>query len=154
MLAVAALAMLCAACTPGAAGTPPPAGGPGPNGQSTVIDINLTEHPAVQTPQGESGGFAPPVTTVAVGTEIRFFNSDGFAHTATMIPAATTFPSASPFQVSAQRSNGAVISASWSSGTLQAGTGSQDILVDRPGTYLYGCFFHYTAPMRGTIVAQ
>ena len=29
-----------------------------------------------------------------------------------------------------------------------------DVLADKPGTYLYGCFFHYTAPMRGAIIAQ
>ncbi|HEY8296885.1 MAG TPA: plastocyanin/azurin family copper-binding protein [Candidatus Baltobacteraceae bacterium] len=147
--AVAALCVLCAACTPGAAGTPPPAGGSG-----SVIDVNLTQHAPTQTAAGESGGYAPAVTTVAVGSTIRFVNSDGFAHTATLIPGATTFPSGSPFAGSAQTQSGSVISAPWSSGTMQAGSGSQNIAIDRPGTYLFGCFFHYGAPMRGTIVAQ
>jgi len=128
---------------------PPPSGGSG-----SVIDINLTLHAPVSTPAGESGGYAPAVTTVAVGSSIRFVNSDGFAHTATLIPGASTFPSASPFAVSAQTQSGSVVSQPWSSGALAAGTGSQSIAIDHAGTYLFGCFFHYGAPMRGTIVAQ
>jgi plastocyanin len=91
---------------------------------------------------------------VAVGSQIRFTNSDGFAHTATLIPNATSFPSGSVFDVSALTQKGSAISGPWTSGTMPAGTSSQILTVDRAGTYLYGCFFHYGAPMRGVIVAQ
>jgi len=110
-----------------------------------TIDVNLTLH---------RDGYLPDAITVPVGSSIRFMNSDGFAHTATLIPSATSFPSGSPFAASAQTQSGTVISQPWSSGTLQAGSASQTITVDAPGTYLFGCFFHYGAPMRGTIVAQ
>jgi plastocyanin len=138
---VSALALL-AACTPG--GTSAPLGGGGGT-NVTTIDVNLTLHTL---------GYLPDTITVPVGSSIRFMNSDGFAHTATLIPGATTFPSGSPFGASAQTQSGTTLSQPWSSGTLQAGSASQTITVDLPGTYLFGCFFHYGAPMRGTIVAQ
>lgn len=133
---------LLAACTPGAIATP--SGSSGGTGVTT-IDVNLTAH---------TDGYSPDTLTVPVGSAIRFMNSDGFAHTATAIPGATSFPAGSPFNASAQTQGGSAISQSWSSGTMAAGAASQTILIDRAGTYLYGCFFHYGAPMRGTIVAQ
>jgi plastocyanin len=140
--AAAALCLLLAACTPGATATPgASSGGTG----VTTIDVNLTQHP---------DGYSPDVTTVPVGSAIRFVNSDGFAHTATAIPGATSFPAGSPFTGSAQTQSGTAISQAWSSGTLAAGAASQTITIDRAGTYLFGCFFHYGAPMRGTIIAQ
>ena len=118
-----------------------------------TIDVSLTAHGASSTPYGQAGGYAPAVTSVAVGSTIRFINSDSFAHTATMVPG-NTFPVGSPIASSSQTPSGAQLSAAWSSGTLNAGQSSQSFLADRAGTYLYGCFFHYGAPMRGAIVAQ
>lgn len=147
-----AFALLLCACTPGAM---PAQGGSSPGGGPvTTIDVNLTQHAPTQTPQGTSGGYAPAVTTVPVGSAIRFNNSDGFAHTATLIPNASSFPSGSVFDASALTQKGSTISGSWTSGTLSPGASSQILTVDRAGTYLYGCFFHYGAPMRGVIVAQ
>jgi plastocyanin len=152
-LAAIALLLLAAACTPG--GTLGSGGGGTPNGQVTKIDINLTLHSSTtQLPQGSAAGYAPVQTTVSVGSFVQFTNSDGFAHTATAIPGATAFPGSSPFAVSAQTQAGSTISSGWSSGTLQANQSSQLIQIDAAGTYLYGCFFHYGAPMRGAIVAQ
>jgi plastocyanin len=131
---------LLASCTPG--GTAPPQQG---GAAALTVDINLTEH---------VDGYLPDTITVPVGSRIRFFNSDGFAHTATLIPGATSFPAGSPFSASAQTQSGSVVSQPWSSGSLPANTGSQTITIDAPGTYLFGCFYHYGAPMRGTIVAQ
>lgn len=142
-----------AACTNG--GTLTPAGGGGGGGaQTTTVDVNLTLNPTTQTSAGSAGGYAPAVLNVAVGTLLRFHNSDGFAHTATAIPNSTTFPVGSPFSASAQTQSGTNLSQGWSSGTLQAGATSQAITVDRAGTYLYGCFFHYGGPMRAVIVAH
>lgn len=141
-LHVLSVLILLAACTNGGMAAPPGNGG---RANTTTIDVNLTLHP---------DGYLPDTITVPVASSIRFTNSDGFAHTATLIPGATSFPSGSPFPVSAQTQSGTLISAPWSSGTLQAGASSQTITVNAAGTYLFGCFFHYGAPMRGTIVAQ
>jgi plastocyanin len=146
-----AIAALCA-CTPN--GTLGQSGGSG-SGPITKIDVNLTLHSSpTQLPQGSAAGYAPAQTMVAVGSFVQFTNSDGFAHTATGIAGASTFPASSPFNVSAQTQNGNTISGAWSSGVLQPGQSSQPIRIDAPGTYLFGCFFHYGAPMRGAIVAQ
>ena len=135
--AVAALA----GCTFGA----PAAVTGGLSGNVTVVDVNLTVHPT---------GYSPPVVTVPVGTRIQFTNSDSFAHTATAI-AAGAFPSASPFDVSAETATGSSLaSRSWGSGVLQAGGSSPVFVADQPGTYLYGCFFHYSHPMQGQIVVR
>jgi plastocyanin len=152
--AAAILPILLAGCTPG--GTfGSTVGGSSGGAQVTKIDVNLTLHSApTQIAAGSAAGFAPAQTTVAVGTFVQFMNSDGFAHTATAIGQAASFPASSPFSVSAQTRSGTAISTSWSSGTLQAGQSSQLIQIDAPGTYLYGCFFHYGAPMRGVIIAQ
>lgn len=154
---LALLAALLTACTPGAMGTTPSqgAGAAAPGAQTVIIDVSLTLHAPQTLPQGPAAGYAPLATNVAVGDLIQFTNSDGFANTATLIPQATTFPSGSPFLASAQTQSGALLSQPWSSGTLQnQGARSQTILVDKPGTYFYGCFFHYGSPMRGVIVAQ
>ena len=145
----ALLLLLLAGCTPGAAAAPTGGGGPA----AVTIDINLTLHAAGASAFGTLGGYAPPLTNVAVGSTIHFVNSDSFAHTATMI-SGSTFPSGSPFSVSAQTQSGSSLSGPWSSGTLAAGASSQSFIASTAGTYLYGCFFHYGSPMRGVIVAQ
>lgn len=135
------VALAVAGCTNGGVLAAGPAGG----GDAQTVDVNLSMHP---------GGYAPDTLTVAVGTHIRFVNSDSFAHTATLIAGAQTFPAGSPFGASAQTQSGATLSQAWSSGTLEPNGSSQTLTVDAPGTYLYGCFYHYGSPMRGTIVAQ
>ncbi|MBV8345236.1 MAG: hypothetical protein JO190_09635 [Candidatus Eremiobacteraeota bacterium] len=137
-----------AACTGG--GVPASSGG----GGGITLNVNLTLNAPVGTPYGESGGYDPPVTTVAVGSQIHFINTDSFTHTATLIPSATEFPKGSPFGLSALMQHGTTLSGGFSSGALQGGSSSQTITADRAGTYLFGCFFHYGAPMRAAIVAQ
>jgi plastocyanin len=153
---IAALATaLLAGCTPNGIGDSSSGGGGGTGGGTNhTVDVNLTLNLPVSTPYGQSGGMKPPVTTVKVGDTINFINSDGFAHTSTSIPNAATFPAGSPFTQSALTQSGATLSGGWSSGAMQAGSGSQTIAVDKAGTYLFGCYFHYGAPMRGAIVAQ
>jgi plastocyanin len=141
-------ALLLAACTAG--GIPTASGGSG----GTTINISLTQYAPVQTPYGQSGGYSPPITNVAVGTQIHFVNVDSFAHTATEITGATSFPSGSPFNAGALQQHGSTVSGGFSSGALQPNASSQSITVDQSGTYLFGCFFHYGAPMRAAIVAQ
>lgn len=138
-------------CTPGGVMSSAPSGG-GSNGAPAIVNASLSAFPAAPTSAGLGGGFSPLTSTLAVGSTVRFVNADSFAHTASAIPG-STFPASSPLGASAQTSFGTLISGSWSSGTLQAGTASQVLTVDKPGTYLFGCFFHYGAPMRGQIVA-
>lgn len=136
-------------CTNGA----PPAGATSAAAATATIDVSLTSAPSAATAYGSGGGFAPLVTTVALGSTVRFLNVDSFAHTASSV-GGTTFPAASPLTGTAQNLSGGTLSGGWTSGTLAAGTASQALLADKPGTYLYGCFFHYGAPMRGAIVVQ
>ncbi len=137
-----------AACTAG--GIPTSTGGSG----GTTIDVSLTSYQPQQTPYGQSGGYSPAVTTVSVGTQIHFVNADSFAHTATEIPNATSFPSGSPFNAGALQQKGNTLSGGFTSGALQPNDSSQTLTADQPGTYLFGCFFHYGAPMRAAIVVQ
>lgn len=147
--AIAAIALgAVAACSGG--GMPASSGGSG----GVTVDVNLTLNAPVHTPYGESGGYGPPVMTVAVGSQIHFMNTDSFTHTATTIPDATQFPKGSPFGLSALMQHGTTLSGGFSSGALQPGSSSQTITADKAGTYLFGCFFHYGAPMRAAIVVQ
>ena len=140
---------LLAACTAG--GTPVSSGG----GGGVVIDINLTLSQPVKTAYGESGGFTPAITTVPVGSQFHFTNTDSFAHTASFLGSQfTQFPAGSPLGQGATKQSGDNLSGGFTSGALQAGSSSQTITADRAGTYLYGCFFHYGAPMRAAIIAQ
>jgi plastocyanin len=145
LLLIAALA----GCTPGA----PPAGAGTAAVAATPIDVSLTSFATVTTAYGSGGGFSPPVMTVPLGASVRFVNVDSFSHTATSI-SGTAFPSASPFGGAALTVSGGTLSGGWSSGTLGAGMASQPLLADKTGTYLYGCFFHYGAPMRGAVVVK
>lgn len=152
------IALVLAACTPNGIGTSSGGGGGG-GGVTHVVDVNLTLNGPASTPYGQSGGMKPPVLTVAVGDSVIFKNSDGFAHTATSIPPSassneTKFPAGSPFGQGALNQSGTTLSGGWTSGAMQAGSSSQTISVDKAGTYLYGCYFHYGAPMRAAIVAQ
>jgi plastocyanin len=146
---LASIPLLLAACTAGGIPTSSSGGG------GVTIDVSLSQFQAVNTPYGMSGGYSPPVTTVAVGTLLHFTNVDSFCcHTATLIPGATSFPTSSPFTQKATQQSGSTLSGGFSSGALQPNQSSQTITADTPGTYLYGCFFHYGAPMRAAIVVQ
>jgi len=153
-LACAAATVILTACTPNGIGVANGGGGGG-GGVTHTVDVNLTQNLPVSTPYGSSGGMKPPILNVKVGDTIVFHNSDSFMHTSTSVPAAagTKFPAAGPTG-SALTQHGATLSGGWSSGVLQPGSSSQAVTADKAGTYLYGCFYHYPAPMRGAIVAQ
>jgi plastocyanin len=143
--------VLLAACTPGGVAT----SGGGGGATSAVIDINLTNSIPARVPQGNAGAYMPLVTHIAVGSTVRFTNTDGFTHTATLIPGnPPTFPSAYPFTSTALNQTGSDLSDGWSSGALPAGSSSQTLTANIAGSYVFGCFFHYGAPMRGVIVVQ
>ncbi|HVA26679.1 MAG TPA: plastocyanin/azurin family copper-binding protein [Candidatus Baltobacteraceae bacterium] len=153
--AVLALALLAlGGCTAG--GIPASPGGGGASiAQITKIDVSLAAFPLQNTSAGPALGYSPEVTTVSVGSGVEFVNVDNTSHTATAIAGATAFPATTPFSASAVDASATTdVSGAWSSGTLQPGASSQVFLIDRTGTYYYGCFFHYSGNMRGIIVAQ
>jgi plastocyanin len=119
----------------------------------TTVDVDLTLDPDATLAAELAGGYRPLTVTVAVGSYVRFMNSDGFTHTVTSI-AGTTFPASSPFDASALVPHGDRLSTGFSAGQLVSGATSAPILADEPGTYLYGCFYHYAAPMRAEIIVQ
>jgi plastocyanin len=149
------VALLCVACTPGSFGIASSGSATGITGQIVTIDVDLTRDPSGSTPGGTGAGYAPLVTTLAVGDGVRFHNSDGFAHTATAVPGdPPAFPTAYPFARAALNQSGTRLSDGFSSGNLTAGSMSQTLLADQPGTYLFGCFYHYGSPMRASIVVR
>ena len=140
-----------AGCTPGA----PPAGtGTAAVAATTTIDVSLSTLTVTATQFGSAGGFTPPVTNVTVGSTIRFVNVDAATpHTSTSL-SGSSLPASSPFGANALSQFGGTLSGGWSSGTLGGGNGSQIVLADKPGTYLYGCAYHYGTPMRGAIIVH
>jgi plastocyanin len=142
-------ALTVAACTNG--GIPTSSG----TGGGLTIQVSLTQFGSpVPTPYGSSLGYKPTVTTVSVGSQIHFVNVDSFPHTATALVGFTSFPAGYHIPFSALTQSGTTLSSSWSSGAMQASQTSQTITVDAPGTYLFGCYFHYGGGMRAAIVAQ
>lgn len=119
-----------------------------------TIDISLTARPASPIAAGLAGGYAPATVTIPVGTRVQFFNSDSFAHSASSLGSGLTFTASSPLGAAALSQNGTTFASGWTSGNLTAGARSQIFLADTPGTYIYGCFYHYGAPMRGAIVVR
>ena len=154
LLAASGLAVSIAgltACTDGAPGST----SPGASGVTT-IDVSLTAFAATSIAQGTSGGYAPAQLVVPVGTQLRFVNQDSFAHTASAVDGAA-FPASSPLTANAltpSASGTPLSSGRWSSGNLAAGSSSPVFVADTPGTYLFGCFYHYGAPMRGAIIVR
>jgi plastocyanin len=149
-IALILVTCLIAACAPD--GTNSSSGGAAA-GTKHVVELNLTQNGPVSTQFGTAGGTKPPVLTVNVGDTIIFTNTDSFAHMSSSF-AGRKFPAANPIPTSAFAQRGKTLSGGWSSAQLQPGSSSQVILADKVGTYLYGCFFHYTAPMRASIVAR
>src|SRR5579871_5251648 len=116
-------ALALAACTAGGVPTASNSGGGG-----VTIDLSLSQFGPQKTPYGQAGAISPIVTTVSVGTQLHFTNSDNFCcHTATLIPNATSFPSGSPFTQKATQQSGSTLSGGFSSGAMQPGASSQTI---------------------------
>ena len=145
-----AFALLLTACTAGGIPSSSNNGGGG-----VTVEVSLSQFGPRSTPYGQAGAFSPLILTVSVGTQLHFTNIDNFCcHTATLIPSATTFPNGSPFTQKATTQSGSTLSGGFTSGALQPSATSQTITADQPGTYLYGCYFHYGAPMRAAIIVQ
>lgn len=150
--AFAVAALFACGCTPNGVGVVN-GGGANGGGVNHAVAVNLTLNLPVNTQYGQSGGMKPPIVDAKVGDTITFVNTDSFNHTSTSVGNGPKFPSKGP-NGTALNQHGVTLSGGWSSGVLAAGATSQKVLADKAGTYLYGCFFHYPAPMRGAIVVH
>ncbi len=151
--AALALVMSLAGCTAGGIYASP--AGSGNVSSITTVDVSIAAFGSQTTPAGSALGFSPAAINIAVGSGVRFVNVDNTTHTVTAIPGASTFPAISPFSASAlQPGATSDISGAWGAGVLQPGGSSGVFIANTAGTYLYGCFFHYSGGMRGVIVAH
>jgi plastocyanin len=121
----------------------------------TIVTLNLTRFAKVaRIDAGEIAGVSPGRVVVHLGDEIVFLNSDNRNHTATSLPDATAFPENPQWTDGALRASGKIGEANWSTGELSPGARSAPIVAAKAGTYLYGCFFDYSAGVRGEIVVE
>jgi plastocyanin len=151
-LAAVLLSMLASSgCTPGAVSSP---AGANLSGNAAIIHVSLLKFAPKQSPYGTVAGYSPNVLTIQHGSTVQFINDDNFSHTATSV-GTTGFPPGNPFGGGALTQSGTDLAqANWSTGSLQGSTASQTFSANTPGTYYFGCFYHYATPMRGVIVVQ
>ena len=132
-----------------------PLGGSRAAGAPVQIMLSLDRYTKVaHLGAGDSVGVSSPSVTVHVGDVIVFVNSDASAHhTATGLPGATRF-SEPRWSDAVLKPLGSIGSNLWSTGDLAPGARSAPMVASSAGTFLYGCFFHYSAGMRGEIIVQ
>lgn len=123
-------------------------------GSPVVVTLSLDRFAKVtHLDAGDSVGISPAVVHVHVGDALVFVNGDQVAHhTATGLPS-TRF-SEPRWTQAALTQSGTIGAQAWSTGDLAPGARSAPIAASTAGTYLYGCFFHYSAGMRGEIVVE
>jgi plastocyanin len=136
-----------AACTPGAVSPP----SIGISGSAVIVHVSLQKYGKKSSQYGEVAGYSPNVLTVQHGATVQFINDDTFLHTASSV-GSNGFP-LNPV-INSHQSGKDIADANWSSGELTGGSASQTFTANTPGTYYFGCFFHYAIPMRGVIVVQ
>lgn len=124
-------------------------------GAPAVVHLSLDHYAKVSHESaGDSVGVGPAVLTVHVGDSIVFVNDDAVAHhTATGLIGATLFGEPRWTQA-VLKPFGDIGAQPWSSGDIAPGARSAPLVASTPGTFLYGCFFHYSAGMRGEIIVE
>ncbi len=128
---------------------------PAKSAQTDFITLSLTRYAKVgQIDAGQFVGVSPGRVVIHVGDSIVFQNADTRHHTATGIAEETTFPDNPRWTDNALQAGGKIGAGAWSTGDLAPGAHSSPVIATKPGTYLYGCFFDYSAGMRGEIVVQ
>ncbi len=148
---VLCVALAAAGCTPGSATSS--TGGSIALG-AVVVHVSLLNYAPHQTQYGKVAGYSPNPLVVAVGSTVQFLNDDNFSHTASSV-GQNGFPPGDPLGNAALTQSGSDLAqANWSTGSLSGGTASQVFNADVPGTYYFGCFYHYATPMRGVIIVQ
>ena len=124
-------------------------------GNPLVVSLSLSKYTAVHSIDGGSAvGVKPDVLHAHVGDRIVFVNDDGDHHTATALLGAASFVDDPRWTDDALHATGEIGPGFWSTGDLAPGQRSAPLIVKKPGTYLYGCFFDYGAGMRGEIVVE
>lgn len=122
--------------------------------RTTTVRLNLGAYATLQhAGAGDYIGVSPGVITVHVGDSVVFVNSDNRHHTASSI-AGASFPQEPKWSAEELKAGGAIGAARWSTGDLAPGARSAPITATKAGTFLYGCFFDYTAGMRGTVIVE
>jgi len=124
---------------------------------TVTVNLSLTRYQSVgQIDAGPVVGVSPARIVVRVGDSIVFVNQDsGGRHTATGLTAARgRFPSDPRFTDAALAATGTIGAGAWSTGELAPGARSRPIAAEHPGTYLFGCFYDYSAGMRGEIIVE
>lgn len=120
-----------------------------------VVTLNLSRYSQVaHLDAGDYAGVSPGRVVIHVGEQIVFVNSDNRHHTATLLVNATDFPQDPHWTDSALQYAGKIGGGAWSTGDLAPGARSGPLIAAKPGTYLYGCFYDYSAGMRGEIVVE
>jgi plastocyanin len=141
-------ALVAVACVLWAAGMPARA-------ETITVSLSLAKYDTVKHGQaGDFVGVSPGTVHVHVGDEIVFENDDVKSHTVTAIPDSSTFPDDPHWTDDALHQSGAIGSGTWSTGELKPGASSKPIAVKKTGKYLYGCFYDYSAGMRGEIIVD
>lgn len=122
---------------------------------TAVVHLSLDRYSKItHLSAGDSVGISPAVVTVHAGDSIVFINDDAVAHhTATGLAGAAKFvePRWTPAML---KPVGDIGSQPWSSGDLAPGARSAPLVASTPGTFVYGCFFHYSTGMRGVIIVE
>lgn len=120
-----------------------------------TVTMDLSRYANVErVPAGQYAGVSPGRVVVHVGQSIVFVNTDSRHHTATSLGDASSFPQDPRWTDAALRASGSIGAGMWSSGDIAPGARSNPITATAPGTYLYGCFFDYSAGVRGEIVVE
>jgi len=123
--------------------------------QTVVVTLSLTRFSKLGSlDAGQYAGVSPGRVVVHVGDALVFTNADTRHHTATGIGEQAAFPENPRWTDSALQSSGKIGPDPWSTGDLAPGARSAPMVATKTGTFLYGCFYDYSAGMRGEIVVQ
>jgi len=119
-----------------------------------TVSLSLAKFAAVvHTSAGDAVGTSPAVLRVHVGDRVVFKNDDTHAHTATGLTG-TTFVDDPMWTDASTRPSTTIDAGQWSTGEIRPGASSPVLTAKTPGTFLYGCFFDYSAGMRGEIIVE
>jgi plastocyanin len=131
------------------------AGSPPAQAQTITVSLSLAKYDSIKHGQaGDFVGVSPGVLHVHVGDQIVFVNEDSKVHTVTSLPESNAFTEDPHWTDDVLRASGAIGTGAWTSGEIKPGASSRPIAVKKAGKYLYGCFYDYSAGMRGEIIAD
>ena len=121
----------------------------------TVIHLSLSHYKGVvHGEHGDSVGVSPQRAVVHVGDRVIFINDDSDRHhTATSIAGAAGFPADPRWTDESLGAGGSIGGEHFSTGDLAPGARAT-LSAKKAGTYYFGCFYDYSAGMRGVIVVE